>query len=397
MNPSSSRLSPYAWFVLGASVWSLASSLNHTLFSWLVVGVLREEPRWVGVAQMFQQAPFLVFLLLGGLLADRVELRRLMIGLHLAAAVAAAVLAALVARGYVLLAVLLPHALCWGTIQAFFNPTRDAMVSHVSRGDMMRSITWITLLTFSAWALGAKLGVLVDHIGVAGALTLEAAIFALGVAVVWRWPRVVPLPRPSGEGALAGLRQGLRAVVGSRALAPVALLVACNGLLFMGPFQVLGPILVREAYAGGVGELAALGTLFPVGTIAGSLVMLLRRGQLHRGGALLGALVGVALCLLAIAAHPPYWAFLSLIFVWGALHAVFLNTSRALFQQLAEGPARGRILSVHSLGLLGMAPLSHLGSGLIAEGLGAEETCVLAAVAMLAAALAAGRGVAAQR
>lgn len=391
------RVSPYGWFVVGASAWALASSLNHTVFSWLVVGVLREEPRWIGAAQMFQQAPFLVFLLLGGLVADRMELRRLMMSLHLAAAAAAALLAALVARDHLVMAVLLPHALCWGTIQAFFNPTRDAMISHVARGDMMRSITWVTLVTFSAWALGAKLGVLVEQVGVAGALALEAAVFLLGVGAVWRWPRVSPLPRPPGEGALAGLRQGLQAVVRSRALAPVALLVAANGLLFMGPFQVLGPLLVREAYAGGVGELAALGTLFPVGTIAGSLLMLLRRGQLHRGGAMLAALIGVALCLVAIAAHPPYWGFLSLIFLWGALHAVFLNTSRALFQELAEGPARGRILSVHSLGLLGMAPLSHLGSGLVAEGVGAATACVLAAVAMLAAVVVVGRGVAAQR
>ena len=86
----------------------------------------------------------------------------------------------------------------------------------------------------------------------------------------------------------------------------------------------------------------------------------------------------------AIAARPPFWGYLALIFLWGIFHAMFFNTSRALFQELADGAHRARILSVHSLGLLGMAPLSNLASGLVADVVGPTTGCLIAGATMLA-------------
>jgi hypothetical protein len=382
---AASSASPYVWFTGGVASWALASSMNQVVFSWLLVGELRESAGWVGAAQMCQQLPFLAFLLLGGLLADRTELRGLTMRLHVLAALTAGTLAALVEGGRFGLPVLLPYALCWGTIQAFASPSRDAMISHVSGGDLLRAITGVTLVQFLASAVGAQLGGLAGRVGSAATLALQAGVLLLGLVAVRRFPRAAPQASPvAGERALDALRSGLREVGRSQRLLPIALLVAANGLLFMGPFQVLCPLLVREVYRGGASDLALQWMVLPLGTIAGSLAVLLRGGVRRKGLAFLVALVGVAVCLLAIAAGPPFWGFLGLIFAWGVFHSIFFNTSRALFQELASGVHRARVLAVHSLGLLGMAPLSSLGAGLLADAVGPVAGCLIAGLAMLA-------------
>ncbi len=118
--------------------------------------------------------------------------------------------------------------------------------------------------------------------------------------------------------------------------------------------------------------------------MAGSLAVLLRGGLRRQGRVFLVALIGVSGCLFAIAATPPFWAFVAIVFAWGVLHSLFFNTSRSLFQQDASSANRGRVLSVHALGFLGMAPLSNLACGFLARAIGPAAGCALAGAAMLA-------------
>jgi hypothetical protein len=163
----------------------------------------------------------------------------------------------------------------------------------------------------------------------------------------------------------------------------VALLVAADGLFFMGPFIVLCPLLVRDHYGGALRDLSLVLMTLTLGTIAGSLVLLWRGGVRRKGRAFLLALMGVASCLLGIATGPPFAGFVSLVFAWGVCHAFFFNTSRTLFQQAASPGRRGRVLSVHSLGLLGMAPVSNLLAGLLADAMGPLAVCAVSGIAML--------------
>ena len=382
--PAPAAAPPLGWFLAGTGSWALAAGLQQVIFTWLVVGVLHESPDRVGVAQMCQTLPLLLFLLFGGLLADRVELRRLLVVLHAAAACAALALAALVWLERVRFEALLVYSLGWGTIQAFVSPARDAMVSHLGLRDLMRAITGMTLVQFIGTALGSRLGGLGAGIGNAAVLVCQALVVLAGVLAVLRLPRVAPHPRADAGGSqLAAIREGLREVRHSRRLFPLALLVAGDGLFFMGPFGVLIPLLLRDFYGGGIGTLSSVMMVLPLGTIAGSLVVLLRGGVRRKGRVFLIALLGICVCLLAIALRPPFAGLLAAIFVWGVFHSLFFNTSRTLFQESAPALLRARVLSIHTLGFLGMAPLSHLGAGLLAKAVGPQVGCAVAAGAML--------------
>lgn len=376
---------PYAWFLSGASTWALAFGLNQVLFSWLLVGELRAGADRVGFAQMCLMLPSLLFLLPGGLLADRSDLRRLTQGVQVSAALASAALAAGVGLGWLSLPLLAGYALAWGTIQALNSPARDALVSHVAGGDLLRAITGLTLVQFMANAVGSRLGGIAEFLGSGPMLLVQAAILLVGLAPASRLPRTqAHAPDPGQPRSFAALADGLRIVRGSPRLFPVALLVAADGIFFMGPFQVLCPLIVRDVYGGDVGTLAWAMMMLPLGSIAGSLAVLLRGGIERKGRAFLLALLGVALCLVSFVARPPFAGFAALVFAWGIFHSLFVNTSRTLFQEGAPASHRAQVLAVHSLGLLGMAPISNLASGVLADRVGLLPACGLAGGAMLA-------------
>jgi MFS family permease len=373
----------YALFAGGVAAWALAIGLHQVLFSWLVVGVLREAPAWIGTAQMFQMLPSFLFLLVGGVTADRLDRRRLLLALHTAAACVALALAIATATGHLSLRVVVTYALMWGTIWTFALPARDALLSEVAGTDMLRAVTGVTLAQFSGQTLGTRLAGIAGWVGNGGALALLAAVTLVSALPIALLPRAPHTPR-TGQRAhpLAGIREGLREVWRSP-IRPIALLVTADGLFFMGPYLVLCPLLVRDLYHGDVGRLSLAMMALTIGTMAGSIFVLWRGGVPHKGYAFLLALCTVASSLLALALRPPFAGFLALLFTWGIGHSFFFNTSRTLFQESAPASHRARVLSVHSLGLLGMAPLSNLGAGVVAGLVGAPVACALAGGTML--------------
>jgi MFS family permease len=373
----------YAIFTGAVAAWALTTGLHQVLFAWLLVGVLRESPEWIGTAQMCLMVPSFLFLLVGGATADRLDRRRLLIALHAAAAGAALALAIATTTGHLTLGVLVAYALAWGTIWTFALPARDALLSEVASVDMLRAVTGVTLAQFGGQALGTRLAGIAGWAGSGGALALLAGVTLASALPVALLPAALPRAAGDRPRALAGIREGLREVRRSPILRPVALLVTANGLFFMGPYLVLCPLLVRDLYHGDVGSLSVAMMVFTFGTMAGSVFVLWRGGVHRRGRAFLLALLAVAAVLVALALQPPFGGFLALLFTWGVGHSFFLNTSRTLFQEMAPASHRARVLSVHALGLLGMAPFSNLGAGLLAGLVGPLAGCAIAGGTMI--------------
>lgn len=378
----------YVLFMAAIGAWFGSWGMQQVLFSWLVVGELREDPRWVGTAQMFLNLPSLALLLAGGAAADRLDRRRLLVAVHFFAAATSLIMARVVGAGALTLGALLVYALAWGSFQSFVGPARDALLSDVAGGELLRAVTTATLVQFVAQAVGARGAGLAERFGSPALLTAQAGVLVLGLIPLSR----LALPSAPGRSpkphfrrrALSEIREGLRAVWRSPRLRPVAFLVASNGLLFLGPYYVLCPLIVRDVHHGGIADLSLVLVVFPVGTVLGSLSLLLRGGIRRKGRALLLGLLGGGLSLAAAGLPLPFPAFLAAVFVWGIFGAVFLNMSRTLFQESAPAPLRARVLSVYSVALLGVAPASNLGSGLLADALGPAAGCMVCGLTMVA-------------
>ena len=164
--------------------------------------------------------PSVVFLLFGGATADRSDCRALLTLVYALAAGLTGALFVLVSSGLLSFPLLIAFALALGTVTAFGMPARDALLSEVAGGDMMRAVTGLTLAQWGSQAVGNLLGSSARWIETAPALCIPALLFAAGIAPLRRVPtRAVSAPvgapdpardrrGPARGGAFAGAAPG---------------------------------------------------------------------------------------------------------------------------------------------------------------------------------------------
>jgi MFS family permease len=387
--PSPEPAPAFRWFLASLAAWFAAFGLQSVLFSSLVVFYLEADAAWVGVAQGCLMAPSVLFLLVGGAIADRVDRRRLLIGLCLVAAILSASLLLAVASDLLSMSWVLGYALAMGTVQAFVIPARDSLLSEVVGPNLGRGIAVAMLTQWGMQAVGALLGASARFIGIEVALALHASLLALGVLPLLGLPASHREPSAAHPGGrLHELVAGLREVATSPVLLPPFLLVTAVGLFFIGPFMVVFPVLIRNYYGGGVGELGLVNSSFSVGTILGSFVVLGRGGLRRRGRAQIVVLGISASCIGVVGLGVSYPVALLAVVSWGCFAAVFMNAGRGVFQEHATPAHRGRVLAVYTLGFMGSSGL--VGApvfGALVEAVGPLRSCQLAAVGAVVAAI----------
>jgi MFS family permease len=375
----------YGWFLAGAGSWFGAWGMQTVLFSWLVVGELDASAQWVGVLQTSTMLPTVVLLLVGGVTADRYDPRGLLIKLYLLATVPVLLLAAGAASERLAIAGLFLYGLGMGTVSSFTMPARDALLSRVAGPDMMRAVTGTTATQFGAQAAGTLVAGAASWIGSAPMLVAQAAVLVAGSLVTRRVPveaaRPVALGSPS---VLREVREGVADVARSPRLRAALGLAMAVGFLFIGPFLVVYPLLVRDHYRGGVAELSHVLMMFPLGTIIGSMWLRRRGGIVRKGRAALASLAVASLILAGVGCGPPFPGVVALTLAWGLCAAVFINCTRTLFQEAAPPTRRARALSVYQLGFMGMGPLGALAAGALAARVGPLGALQLFACGMLA-------------
>ena len=377
----------YPLLIAGIGTWFGFWGAHMVLFQWLLVEILGASPERVGTAQMAISLPSLLFLLVGGATADRVDPRRLMVAIHLGSAALVAGLALWLALFELRFAAIIPYALAIGTLQAFGFPARDTLLSEVVRGSMSRAVAGTTLAQHAAQVGGSLLA------GSAGLLGGVPVLGALVLLVAAGAPPMARLPRRERTAhrdplSLAELRAGVVEVFGSSILFPVLLLAIATGVLYVGPYLVVLPLLVRDVYHGGAGEMAVLNAMFPLGSVLGGLVIVWRGGLRRTGRALALGQVSASVCIAVLACNPPFAGAVAAVLGWGLSGALFINAGRTLFQSHASEAHRARVLSVYTLGVMGGAPIGSLATGLVAAPLGLHGTLALDAALALAVALA---------
>jgi MFS family permease len=383
VNPRAGALRAY---VAGVALWSAATGMQSVLFSWLVVGELGAAPEVVGLVQMAHVAPLLVLLLVGGAAADRLDRRRLLVGLCATAGALAAALSAAVALSVLELPLLVAYAVAIGSTTAFVLPARDALLSEVSRGDLMRGATALTITQVGAQALGTLVAGSARYLGLAPAIGIQALLMALGIAAALRLPAAPPREGPPPERLRASdWLAGLAEVARVPALRGTLSLMAGVGLFLAGNYFVVVPILIRDHYAGGVLELSLFMGSLQIGTVLGAALLLMTTGRLaRRGRALAASLAASALPMLALSRAMPFAAALAASFVWGLCAASFQSLGRALVQEHAPDAQRARVLAVYSLSMTGAGVLGQPFAGLLAGWLGPRLALAVGGAALLA-------------
>jgi MFS family permease len=334
----------------------------------------------VGVAWT---VPTVGFLLLGGALSDRIDRRRLLIAAALIQALAIGGIGMLVLSGAIHLWILLGLVAVYGGAEAFFLPAFEALVPMlVEPGELAQA----SALDQFARPLSIQLvgpavgGLLVAFAGTGPAFLLDAATF-LFCAVTLLAMRARPLTRParpSTEGKLADLREGIRFVLARPWLWRTLLAASLTMLLFIGPYQVLLPFLVKNALHGSsatVGLIRALGG-------GGAIVAALAVSQTGLPGwafrAMFAGWAVQALTLAGFAAAHQAWMFAAISLIGGATGAAANVVWGTLMKTRVPNHLLGRVASLDWLVSIGLVPLSFALTGPVAGLLGARFTLLCA-------------------
>ncbi|MFI2810464.1 MULTISPECIES: MFS transporter [Microbulbifer] len=361
-------------FLAGYGCTSLATGLQVILLPWIAVAVVELPALHLGWVQASVLLPNLLFLLLGGVLADRRD----------AASVAAIACLGLAAcHGALLwyfslrlpdLAVLLLYGVGLGVCTAFLQPARDNLVQRSAHNDtapvshdrVQATVTWMMLAQYGGQAVGMLFASRFDQWGVVPLLSLQIGVLLVAAALLYSlrfrtsarpFERVLPL---------ALIREGVEEAWRSPALRELIALVAFNGFVHIGVFLVVLPLLAAD-YGRGASYYATLQLAFVAGTVLATIVML-RRGQGDAPGrGILMCLLYSAVLLVGISIGPTAIGLLLLCLCWGAVAAASAALGRAIVQLLAPAEVRSRIISIYQLALFGSAALGALGAGTLSE------------------------------
>ncbi len=368
-------------FATVVALWFGATGMQAVLLSWLVVGELGAPAEVVGLVQMAHMAPVLALLMLGGVTADRVDRRRLLMGLHVGTGGLALSLALVVGADRLSLPLLFGYAVGMGTLTAFAMPARDVFLSDVAGGNLMRAATALTLAQFGAQAAGTFAAGSARALDLPPVIGLQALLMFAGTAAASRLPRP-RVARAAGRVGVGELGAGLREVARSAPLRSTMLAMSGVGLFFAGAYHVVMPVVIRDHFAGDVTDLSLFMSCLQVGVVVGASVLLVRGHAPRRGRTLVLSLAGAGVPILALAGGPPFPLALAAAFTWGLCVALFNSIGRAIIQENAPEAQRARVLAVYSLALMGAQVVGSPFAGWLAGRIGGLAALAFAALAI---------------
>ncbi|MEP6637920.1 MAG: MFS transporter [Chloroflexota bacterium] len=353
------------WF--GEAVSLLGDQFQTVAVAWLVLG-LTGSGLALGTILVAAAIPRGMFLLLGGVLADRVSPRDLALGSNLLRAILTTIVAGLVLGAQVQLWHLALVGALFGTVDAVFWPAINTLVPRLVATDRLAAANAVMQGTGQlVGTIGPALaGFAVALIGVGAAYVIDAGSFAIAALALWLVrsgatairPTEAPDPPLTRPSLAAALIDGARAVLGDRVMRSIVILSTGVNLAFTGPTVVGLPWLVLVRFDG---DALALGLLFAA-LGAGSLAGVLLAGSVSRprrfGWLVLGLVVGMGIGLGAIGLARSVVGAALILLVIGTMNGYVNVVMVAWVQEKTEPAMLGRTMSFLMLGSVVAAPLS---------------------------------------
>ncbi len=381
-------------FWTGQMVSLTGTWMQTTAQAWLVLQMTHSA--WLlGVVGALQFLPVMLLSLFGGVIADRVPKRKLLLFTQSFATVQAIILWLLVFSGMVQLWHIFVLALILGATNALDMPTRQAFVGEmVGREDLPNAVALNSSLFNMARIVGPGLGgILIAWLGVTPLFLLNAISFVpvlISLALIdikqlhmHIKPMVVGTPKQS---TMQSLREGLSYIARTPS---VLLIIVVIGIvsLFGINFNVVLPLFATDVLHTGPAGFGLLTSAIGFGALVSALWLAWRNKRPHIQSMLIGAII---FCVLeaVFALSQLYVLSLVLIAAVGFAQITFSATANTTLQTVTPDHLRGRVMSVYLLVFAGSVPLGNLFTGGLAHLFGAPVSLLLgAALSFIAAAV----------
>jgi MFS family permease len=373
---------PFRWYFAGQVVSASGSFVQQTAVAWLVLQVTG-SPASLGLVLAVGGLPSLLLGPWGGIIADRVDLRRLLIVTQAIFAGLAGLLWLLAADGHAGVPLIVAVQVVGGVVSIVDSPARQSFVSDLVPPEDLSSALSLNGVVFnSARVIGPALaGVLIVTIGTTPCFAVNAVSYLAVMAALF-----VIRPVRSGRRASTGgggVRDALGYARGREQLWLPLTMMALVGLLAFN-FSVVLPVFARDDFHGSGGTYGLLSTMLSIGSVAGSLGVGLIKHP--RRPYLLGTCLAFGVGLAATAAAPTV-PIASITLVLTGVAAFSFTTLASTTLQLHSAPAyRGRILALWVFVYIGTTPIGSVLTGWVTGFAGARAALLVGAGACLVAA-----------
>lgn len=378
-------------FLLALLVLTIGSFMQSTSQGWLVLE-LTDSPGLLGLVGAALGLPTLLLAALAGVLADRLDRRRLLVATSLAGAILSATLGLLTSSGLVEFWQVLVIAFLTGVVLTVQMPANQAVISTIVGREAIGNAIALNSIQYnlSRIVAPAVAGLAIAAGGLAFGFWANAAAMLVAAWLVAGLAITSPgLVRPGGrfQAALwADLADGVRFVTADRTLAVLVVLPIVPALCVLSYLTFL-PVYARDILAIGPGGLGLLSSGIGVGALAGGLWVATFRPSGGSGRLVVGGLVVIGLALAVFAGSTIVPLSLVALAVLGACQVAYYATTNTLIQVLVPGRLRGRVHSLYVLTSIGFIPLGNLAGGALAERFGVPAVLVGGAIVTVIAAL----------
>jgi len=369
-------------FFSGQLISLIGTWMQTVAQAWLVYR-LTGSSLLLGSVGFASQFPVFLVAPLGGIVADRYDKQRVVIGTQTVSMILAFILSLLTLTGAIQVWHIFVLAASLGVVNAFDIPGRQAfLVDMVGKDDLMNAIALNSSMFNGARIIGPAIaGILVARIG-EGWCFCANAISYIAVIAGLMCMRVQHRPQRKDASPIAHLLEGFRFVRHTRPIRAILLLLGLISLVAM-PYTVLMPIFADKILHGGARGLGILMGATGVGALLGALTLAAKRGVYGLGRWVAIACGGFGVSLILFAFSQRFWLSAALLLPVGFCMMLQMSSSNTLIQSMVPDELRGRVMAVYSMMFMGMAPFGAFLGGALADKLGAPITVSMGAVACI--------------
>jgi MFS family permease len=357
---------------IGAFTSTIGTWMQRVAQNWLVLTIAgTAAPFFLGLDTFLGELPILLFTLIGGVIADRYDRRRLLLASQYVQMICAFALAALVYWDAVRIWHVLTLSVITGLAQAFGGPAHQSLMpSLVDKEHLPNAIAFNSIQFNLARVIGPLLaGGALATFGMVACFGLNGLSF-LAVIAALLLLRIRHVPPTAPKRLTEEMRSGLHYVRDHPAIGGLAVL-GFAGTFLGNPLLTFLPLFADSVFHGGVGQYTQLMAFAGAGAVTGSLVIAWLGRFRHMGRLLLVLMVTFGLLVIVFALTRVWWINALLLFGAGACMVMVFGMLSSLVQLNAPNEMRGRVMSIYMVAFRGGMPLGSLAAGWVATFVGA--------------------------
>ncbi|WP_028050754.1 MFS transporter [Cellulomonas sp. URHD0024] len=344
------------WFA-GALVANIGTWMQRVAQDWLVLTELSDESGVaVGITTALQFAPVLVLSPWAGLLADRVDRRKLLMATQIAQGILAAGLGLLVLSGNAQLWMVYLFALTLGCVTAIDGPVRQTFVAELVPAAKLSNAVGLNSASFNAARLigPGVAGLLIAAVGTGWVFLINAATFAATIVALAAMRTADLRPMPTVVRAKGQLREGIAYVRGRSDILVIMVVVGTVSTFGLN-FQLTSAMMARTEFGRGAGEYGILGSVLAIGSLTGAL--LAARRERPRVRLVIGSAFGFGIATGVMALMPTYPSFVVATIPVGLASLTMMTAANSTIQMTTDPAVRGRVMALYMMVFLGATPV----------------------------------------